>query len=249
MELVVLGAGSPYPRPAVPCSGYLLRTDRSRVWIDPGPGTLANLLAVEELHNINAIWVSHLHADHTADLILAVYALDDGKLGSGTPIPVLAPAGLRERIAAFLGTSPDALDPFLTFDELHDGHHWASEDLRLTSISVEHGATDAYAVRAEDAHSAVVFTGDTRLTNSLLTLTVDADLLLSEANHLDRADPRSAAHLSAHDAGDLAQRSGARSLALTHIDADQDEEAITRAAAESYSGLIHVARAGQKFTT
>jgi ribonuclease BN (tRNA processing enzyme) len=79
-----------------------MRTADASVWIDPGPGTLGGLLEEEALGDIDAIWVSHLHADHTADLLLSIYALDDGRLGSGTPIPVLATKGLRERIAAFL---------------------------------------------------------------------------------------------------------------------------------------------------
>ncbi|GAA1111897.1 hypothetical protein ACFQXA_24170 [Nocardiopsis composta] len=56
MELTVLGSASPYARPGNPCSGYLVRHGGTALWLD-------------------AIWLSHLHADHAADLLTAYYAL------------------------------------------------------------------------------------------------------------------------------------------------------------------------------
>ncbi|WP_066911229.1 MBL fold metallo-hydrolase [Millisia brevis] len=249
IELVVLGSGTPFPTPSAPaCSGYLLRSGSSTVWVDTGPGTLSNLLATTDLAAVDAIWISHLHADHTADLVLALYALDDGGLGSGTPVPVLAPAGLRDRIAAFLGKPPVVLDPFLTFHDLRDDDRHVIGGLTLLSRRVDHGDVEAYALRATDADAAVAYTGDSRACPALSAIARDVDLLLAQANHLapeDGAPPPDAdrVHLSADAAGDLAHRAGVRALVITHIAPPTSPAAALDRAARGFDGPIHIATA------
>ena len=83
-ELIVLGSASPYPRPGAPCSGTSCAATAPSVWLDAGPGTLAALQEHTALTEVDAIWISHLHADHVADLLPAVYALlfaDRGRHG------------------------------------------------------------------------------------------------------------------------------------------------------------------------
>jgi ribonuclease BN (tRNA processing enzyme) len=83
IRLTVLGSSGTYPAAGRACSGYLLEADEggrtTRVWVDTGPGTLANLLRVADLPSLDAIWVSHLHVDHVGDLLAANYALRDGE--------------------------------------------------------------------------------------------------------------------------------------------------------------------------
>ncbi|WP_228551669.1 hypothetical protein [Mumia zhuanghuii] len=45
-DLTILGTATPYPMPERACSGYLLAAGSARVWVDAGPGTLANLAHV-----------------------------------------------------------------------------------------------------------------------------------------------------------------------------------------------------------
>ncbi|WP_191892465.1 MBL fold metallo-hydrolase, partial [Streptomyces griseoaurantiacus] len=140
MELVVLGAGTPYPRPDRACSGYLLRADDIRVWVDAGPGTLANLQRHVRPDQLSAIWLSHTHADHTADLLSAYYALAFADLSPTAPIPVLGPPGWAERMEAFLASGePNPMSRVFEVHELHDGHEVTLGGLRLTSRAVEHG--------------------------------------------------------------------------------------------------------------
>ena len=51
---------------------------------------------------LDAIWLSHLHADHTLDLVNAYYALSFGLLPKVAPIPVYAPAPIYEDPADLL---------------------------------------------------------------------------------------------------------------------------------------------------
>ena len=95
LSLTVLGTASPHPAPGRPCSGYLLRGGGAEVWVDAGPGTFAELQRHTDPSRLTAIWISHLHADHSADLLAAVYAFAYGGLTPPAPIPVYAPPRLR----------------------------------------------------------------------------------------------------------------------------------------------------------
>ena len=59
--------------------------------MDAGPGTFAELQRHTDPALLTAIWISHLHADHNADLLAAVYGLAYGGLTPPAPIPVHAP--------------------------------------------------------------------------------------------------------------------------------------------------------------
>ncbi|MGW3036784.1 MBL fold metallo-hydrolase [Streptomyces sp. NPDC001178] len=98
LTLTVLGTASPHPRPGRPCSGYLLRGGGAEVWVDAGPGTFAELQRHTNPARLSAIWISHVHADHSADLLSAVYALAYGGLTPPAPVPVYAPGDCAQRL-------------------------------------------------------------------------------------------------------------------------------------------------------
>ena len=149
ISLTVLGTATPYPQPDRPCSGYLLRTATAQVWVDAGPGSLANLLRHTRLEALDAIWISHLHADHDTDLLAAYYALARGGLELGEPLAVYAPPTLGDRLAGFLRQdSPSFLAGTLRLHELRDGHRLDLDGLSLTARSVQH-PVEAYALRVE----------------------------------------------------------------------------------------------------
>ena len=75
LSLTVLGCATPYPSADNPCSGYLVSNGDTRLWMDAGTGTLGPLQRHTRLEDLDAIWISHLHADHSADLLTACYAL------------------------------------------------------------------------------------------------------------------------------------------------------------------------------
>jgi ribonuclease BN (tRNA processing enzyme) len=100
--LTVLGTAAPYPLPDRPCSGYLLAGGGAQVWMDAGPGSLAELLRHTTLDQLDAVWISHLHLDHVGDLLNAYYALAYGLPPPlARPLPVYAPAALGKRLTGF----------------------------------------------------------------------------------------------------------------------------------------------------
>ncbi|RJL34437.1 MBL fold metallo-hydrolase [Bailinhaonella thermotolerans] len=238
MRLTALGTATPYPRPDHACSGYLLEAGEARVWVDAGPGTLANLQRHAAVDELSAIWISHLHADHTADLLPAFYALAYADLTPARPIPVYGPPGWAARVEHFLTNgSPQPMSRVFEAHELADGHRADVAGLRLTSRAVEHGLP-AFGLRAEHGGAVLAYSGDTRACPALDELAAGADVFVCEA---DGGPPY---HCSPEDAGESARRAGAGRLVVTHVGhtvgdaAGRASEAYGRAVEAAYDGMV-----------
>src|SRR5690349_6375813 len=102
LRLTVLGSATPYASADNPCSGYLVSSGDTRVWVDAGSGTLAQLQRHVPLDEVDAIWISHLHADHSADLLTCYYAALYADIHLAAPIPLYGPPGVADRLAHYL---------------------------------------------------------------------------------------------------------------------------------------------------
>ncbi len=244
LDLTVLGSATPYPSADNPCSGYLVSHGDTRVWMDAGTGTLGPLQHHTTLAELDAIWISHLHADHCADLLTAYYALLYADLDRD-PVPLYGPPGIADRLAGFLTNGPQRspVESAFAITELTDGLDTRIGGLRLTTGAVEHGLP-AFAVRIETADASLTYSGDTAPCASLTELADGTDLLLCEADSQE-PDP---VHHTPQDAGGTAARSRARRLVVTHVGRSlTPHEAVARAATR-YTGPIDHATPGATFT-
>ena len=110
MRVTVVGCAGSFPGPDSPASCYLLEAEGFRLVIDMGNGALGVLQRYAGLFSIDAICLSHLHADHCIDLgaywVARQYAPD----GPRPPIPVYGPRGTAERVAPDLGPGAEGPD-------------------------------------------------------------------------------------------------------------------------------------------
>ena len=243
LSLTVLGTASPHPAPGRPCSGYLLRGGGAEVWVDAGPGSFAELQRHTDPSRLTAIWISHLHADHSADLLSAVYGFAFGGLTPPAPIPVYAPPGLAHRLAGFFGRSDIRfLEGILAFHPLYDGHEVRHWNLRLASRAVVHDV-EAYGLRAECAGRVFAYSGDSGPCAALVELAAGSDVFLCEAD-IDRHRESEQVHLTPEDAGDIARKAGARELIVTHVGPTLTREAATTRAAVAFAGRTSTAFEG-----
>ncbi|MEU3743649.1 MULTISPECIES: MBL fold metallo-hydrolase [Streptomyces] len=243
-RVVVLGSATPFPRPGNPCSGHLVEGGGVRVWVDAGTGTLAELQRYVALGDIDAVWISHLHADHSADLLTACYALLYAGLDVSVPVPLFGPAGIADRLAGFLTNGPERspVEKAFAVEELYDGHVATVGGLTLRSRAVEHAGPDAFALRveSEDGRS-FVYSGDCEPCPSLVELARGCDLFVCEA------DGEVPGHHSAAQAGRSAAAAGVGRLVVTHVGSGVGpDEAVALAAAE-FPGHVAHADPGARF--
>ncbi|MGW1293656.1 MBL fold metallo-hydrolase [Streptomyces sp. NPDC002533] len=248
-RLTVLGCATPYATVDNPCSGYLVSGGGARVWVDAGSGTLAELQRHVRLDELDAIWVSHLHADHSADLLTAYYGLLFADIRLAAPIPLYGPPGTADRLAHFLtntGTRSPVESAFAV-EELHEGHRVRVGELTLTSRAVEHGIP-AFAVRIESDGRSLVYSGDTAPCPALTRLAEGCDVLLCEAESDRAPDTGDQVHHTPEDTGDTARSARAGRLIVTHVGRFLTPEQAVSRAATRYPGPVEYATPGASFT-
>ncbi|MFF5607111.1 MBL fold metallo-hydrolase [Streptomyces cellulosae] len=249
LDLTVLGCATPYPTADNPCSGYLVSSGDTHVWMDAGSGTLGPLQRYVRLDQLDAIWISHLHADHSADLLTAYYGALFADIDLASPIPLHGPPGTADRLAHFLTNTPSRSPVESAFEvtELYDGHQATVGPLRLTSRAVSHGIP-ALAVRIETAGASLVYSGDTAPCPSLTELAQGCDALLCEAESDRPPSEGEQVHHTPEDAGDTARAAGARRLIVTHVGRFlTPQQAVARVAAR-YDGPIEHAAPGVTYS-
>ncbi|WP_327267299.1 MBL fold metallo-hydrolase [Streptomyces sp. NBC_01218] len=248
LRLTVLGSATPYPSVDNPCSGYLVSDGVTRVWVDAGSGTLAQLQRHVRLEDLDAIWISHMHADHSADLLTAYYAVLFADVELTEPIPLYGPPGIADRLAHYLTNTStrSPVESAFAFHELHDGHQVRVGGLTLTSRAVAHGLP-AFAVRIEGAGRSLVYSGDTAPCTGLTDLAERCDALLCEAESAQAPDPGEQVHHTPEDAGDTASAARAGRLIVTHVGRFlTPQQAVTRASTR-FDGPTDYAAPGATF--
>lgn len=245
MQLRVLGSSGTAPAPGNPASGYLVSSGSTTIWMDAGPGTYMALLEHVAPESVDAVLLSHMHADHCSDLFALFHGLKY-ILGAERRVPVVAPDGSRERLAGFLQAATD--HPLFAQFDVHIAQ--PLEVMRFGSLEVSiqaaHHSVPALAYRVAADGAALGYTGDTGPSEMVEQHLTGVDLLLAEASLQDGGDPYPF-HLTARQAGALADTAGASRLLLTHIPASLDSEESLRQAAATYPGELGLARPGDVY--
>lgn len=255
LRLTVLGSATPFPSADNACSGYLLSAGDTHVWMDAGTGTLAELQRHIAFEQLGAIWISHLHADHTADLLTAFYAALYSGIRLPAPIPLYGPPGIADRLAHFLTNSArrSPVESAFEVHEPHDGHRVRIGPLELTSAGVAHGMP-AFAVRVEDKGAdggeggVLVHSGDTAPCDALVAPATGCGVLLCEADSSAVTDGEPPVHHTPEEAGETARRAGAHRLVVTHVGPGLTPADAVSRARTAFDGPVEHAAPGRSFT-
>ncbi|HET9443256.1 MAG TPA: MBL fold metallo-hydrolase [Acidimicrobiales bacterium] len=229
MTATVLGCSGSYPGPGQACSGFLVRTDTTTVWLDAGPGTLANLQRHIDLLEVDAIVLSHEHPDHCADL--AGYYVACKYYRQRGHVAVYAPAGLQESV--YYSGAPLAWHEVAGGDEVDVG------GLHLTFSRTDH-PPETLAVRVDGDGRSLAYSADTGPRWSLEQLGPGIDLAICEATFL-RSHEGSVQHLSARQAGESARAAGVRRLVLSHLQPGLNPDASRDEGSAAFGALVEMA--------
>ncbi len=240
MRLSVLGACGAWPDAGQACSGFLFEYDGFRLVVDLGYATVPRLLRYLEPGDVDAVFISHRHPDHCADLnpLLRARALRDDP---AAPLPVYTLPGALDVVLAL--DRPGMLDAAYELREFSAGDEFEIGPFRAATRMLPHYTPNA-GVRLTAAGRSVMYTGDSGPSPEVVALARDADLLLPEATYAEEVPADSRGYLcSAREAGEQAAAAGVGRLLLTHLQPGTDPEHARAAAAASYPGEIGVATA------
>lgn len=224
--------------------------------LDCGPDSLGFLRKEINPRNLDAIVLSHLHADHTLDLVSLRYLLQygppdgDERFPRERQIPLYVPPGgrafLRDLGNAFEG---DGGADFWTPFALRDYEPHGSID--IGSLHVQCTPTKHYipcnAMRITPVGTtapALVYGADSAPVESLVALARGADTLILEATLPEPENPPMG-HMTPRQAGELAQGAGGvRHLVLTHYWGNMPPEQMAADARAVFDGMVSVATEG-----
>ncbi|MFG2332259.1 MBL fold metallo-hydrolase [Streptomyces sp. NPDC048604] len=245
MKLTVVGCSGSFPSAESACSSYLVEADGFRLLLDMGNGALGELQRHIGLYDLDAIFLSHLHADHCIDMcvyFVARYYRHEG--GRCDAIPVYAPEGAEQRLTTAYADipTPGAMSEVFDFRTLKS----AAFDIGPFQVRTERVChpVEAYGIRVEHGGKALTYSGDSGVSASLDDLATGADLYLCEASFTHGKEDIPDLHLNGREAGASAARAGVGRMVLTHIPPWTDGEQNLADARAVYDGPVELARAG-----
>ncbi|WP_405729654.1 MBL fold metallo-hydrolase [Streptomyces sp. NBC_01537] len=245
MKLTVVGCSGSFPSAESACSSYLVEADGFRLLLDMGNGALGELQRHCGLYDLDAVLLSHLHADHCIDMcgyFVARYYRHEG--GPAHAIPVYGPEGTERRLNTAYGDLPDekCMSEVFDFRTLEPGT-FRLGPFSVTTDRVSH-PVEAFGFRVEHAGKSLTYSGDTGVSDALLALADGTDLFLCEASFTYGKEDIPALHLNGREAGEHADRAGAGRLVLTHIPPWTDPDINLTDAREVFDGPVELAKPG-----
>ena len=242
MKIIPIGIWGGYPKANGATSSFLIEHEGFHCLIDCGSGVLASLQNYLPLEDLDAVVISHYHADHIADIGSLQYSrliqfyLDN-------PAPILPIYGHVQDVENFTK---------LSYKERTVGVGISEEDVvQIGPFTVSFCRTVhpvyCLAMKFTRGDQSIVLTADTEWRDELVDFARDTDLLVSEANLYEKHIGLAPGHMGGSEAGKLAKLSGAKQLILTHLPLHGNTEEILTAAAGEYNGAVEIAEVGKTY--
>jgi ribonuclease BN (tRNA processing enzyme) len=250
VRITVLGKSPAWQDAGGACSGYLIEDSGYTLMLDCGNGVFGELRRHLDYTRVDAVLLTHLHADHFLDLIPYSHALLYSEESAPARPLLFAPPDAREALGRLLGQigSSDLLERAFSLVEYDPEEPLALGPLTLRLREVPHYVrTFAVDVTGADG-SRLTFSADCCPSEELAELARDTDLLLVEATLKSPERNGQRGHMTAAEAGEQARRAGARRVVLTHFSDQLDPDWVVGEARASYMGPVTLAASGQVFT-
>ena len=242
MELIIIGSGTSALQPQRGPSGYVLKTDSQTCLLDGGTGTLLKCLeAGVSYKDIDKIFYTHLHPDHTVDLIPFLFSTRHTPGFTRTQkLEIYGPVGFRvffDGLGGLYGKGLIENDYEIEVTELTE-NEFSAGTLNITTKFMKH-SVGAIGYRFELDGKILAYSGDTDFCQEIIELANQADVLLLECSFPDEMKVRG--HLTPTEAGKIAHSAGVKSLILTHLYPPCDEIDILETCRKQFSGSVKLA--------
>jgi ribonuclease BN (tRNA processing enzyme) len=262
MRITVLGKSPSWQDVDGACSGYLIQDGETALLLDCGNGVFGKLRKHLDYTELDGVLISHLHADHTLDLVPYSYALTYAPRQQPVPVPpwpgtdnparptLLAPPGAVEMFRRMVGSwgNEDLIEKAFDLSEYDPDAKARLGSFEIRFREVPHFITTyAVDIRSRADRSRFTFSADCRPTDELVEIAKGTSLLLVEATlpRPERTGIRG--HLTPGEAGEHARRAGAKRCVLTHISDELDETWARKQGEAAFGGAVEIASEGAVF--
>jgi ribonuclease BN (tRNA processing enzyme) len=239
IELIIIGSGTGIPslRRGAPC--MVILSDHSNLLIDSGPGTLRKMLEVGIAYrDPDLILYTHLHPDHTADLVPTLFACKYGDLPREKDLLCVGGSGFKsffEKLEKLYGSWIEPQSYNLTVKEISKDPH-LFRDLKIISKPMAHiSGSMGYRIEFKDGKS-IAISGDTDYCQNIVDLAYEVDLLVLECSFPD--GKKVEGHLTPSLAGRIGLESRCKRLLLIHLYPICDQFDILKQCKNVYQGEI-----------
>ena len=245
VEICVIGSGTGIPSPRRRPPALVVRVKGYFLLFDCGAGTIWSLAeAGLDYRDIDWLWFTHFHPDHTAGLVPLLFAAKSPLYGRTKPLSIGGATGLQDffrRLHRVYGSWIELDSALLTFEEID--HSGATEmELpfgKLSTLQMDH-TKESIGYRLETKGGLVLsYSGDTGYCSNIVTLAREADLFFCECSFPDNL--RVTGHLTPEWAGRVAREADCKRLVLTHFYPLCDDIDVVAACRKNYSGEIVLA--------
>lgn len=251
LRLTVLGASPAPTNPNGAGSGYLVRSSNERILVDCGPGVIGRLRAQVAVADLDAVVISHFHADHFIDLISLRYGLKYARWRPGPKLPLYVPPK-GDRLLARLGQVLDG-DPRFFEGEMALVEYEPGQELRIGAIGLRPLPVDhfvpSFAMAIAAGGRRLTYSADAAPCPTLLEAARGAHLFLCEATLASGAEEAKAGrrgHMGADEAGILAREAGVQRLLLTHLPTDGAAQRL-QSAQQAFGPAVQLACEGHTY--
>lgn len=235
MDIKILGYWGGYPSAGGATAGYLIHTGEGQILLDCGSGVMSRLVQYTSVDKLDGVILSHLHYDHMADIGILQYAA----------VSAIRNGRMKKKLTLF---APD--EPANILNTLYGDHsdihridsnrkiHLAGAEIEFVSVS---HTVPCYAVKVTYQGKVLVYSGDTSYCDALVELARDADIFLCEATICEGSvHTTGAGHMSASQAGMIADQAKVKRLVLVHLPGDGNLEFMRQSASETFSGPVEL---------
>jgi ribonuclease BN (tRNA processing enzyme) len=259
VRLTVLGKSPSWQDADGACSGYLVEEDGTTVLVDCGNGVFGKLRKFRDYAEVDAVVISHLHADHFLDLVPYSYALTYAPRHQPVPVHhwpgtdnpprprLIAPRGAVDTFRRVVGAwgNEDLIENAFRIEEYAPDDTPTVGPLTFRFQSVPH-FTETFAIRVESTNGSgkLAYGADSRPSQELIDFVAGADLLLVEAT-LPRPEREGIrGHLTPREAGEHAKAARVGRVVVTHLSDDLGREWAETEASAGFGGPVAVAHEG-----
>lgn len=242
MKITILGSGSFITDLKHFGPSYLIEVNEKKILVDAGQGCVIHLLELGiKPQDLDYIFITHFHADHTMDLIAILIELKIAKRGgtadANKKIKIYGQEGIGDFVTNLYNIYNHSIDNDCEITVLKE--RTTISGMAVTPFKVVHSDLDAIALRFENKNNTVVFSGDTSYCDGIIEACNQANLVI-----LDAANPRGLEnefHLNPDQIAKICTKSKVKKVILSHLTTRVFNENVLSQVSENYSGEVELA--------